>query len=123
METHPFNPNNFIHYKNGNVLYVRDEGFNSFDTKTLLTKMEALVKENDTKNMILDLTTASRPSAEKMHLIKTYMLSISKTCKHLSVITGKNALINISLRFIMINIKIDSISISKTFDEALNKLK
>ncbi|MEP1096999.1 MAG: hypothetical protein ABJG78_17910 [Cyclobacteriaceae bacterium] len=81
-------------------------------------KISKLSKDFDEFFLLIDLTIASRPTAEiRQHIFRKFAI-IKSTVKHVAIFTEKNVLLNMAATFVMKKIGLRSFSIHKTQKEA-----
>jgi len=91
-----------------------------FTIEYLISWADQLAAEWDSYTIVIDLTEASRPSAEERDSIRRVIGSLSRM-NHLAIMTGGNILLNVAVRFIMSGIEGTKVTVHGTMEEALRE--
>ena len=73
--------------------------------------------------MLINLVDSELPNAEVREQLRVEQKKYTQQIEHIAVFTGKNRLINLSVKFVMGKGHLKSVSISKTEQEALNEIE
>ncbi len=86
-------------------------------------KIEELAQSRETFALIIDLRDSARPDAKGRRVLNERFMNIASRLSHCSYITGKNAIINTAIRFVMYGTGLKSFSVDSDEETAIKKLK
>ena len=97
----------------------------AFSTEILLDEMNRLKTEAgyDQYFLVVDVRYSSRPDAEARRMINSKFADFCNDILHASFITGKNAIINTAIRFIMFQTNLNSFSFDSSLEEAFKSFR
>jgi len=106
------------------VLYYKELPIISeFNIKILFDQVERLGSTFETPyGLVIDVTDSVPPSSRVRRAINKRFSNICESVEHVSFCSGKNILINTAIRFIMYQTHLDSFSIHKTQEAAIEAI-
>ena len=87
----------------------------------MLEHLKDQVIKLDRFYMVVDLSEAQRPNADVRTRLKHHLSSMP-TLRHAAVVTGKNIIIRIAVKFVIAGAGFKSYSVHKRFEDALREL-
>ena len=105
----------------GVILYVELPVVSEFSVDVCFDTVDEMIRVHDAHTFLVDLQNAGRPDAaarERLHK----RISGSQKIRHLATVTGKNALINVALRFILAGMLDIKTTVFRTIEEAKQEL-
>ncbi len=93
-----------------------------FSINTMFDQIELLGQQFEEYVFLVDLRASERPDAITRKTLYQRFNKITNI-SHTTFCTGKNFLINTTIRFVMFQTKVPSYSVCKTIEEALQSIK
>ena len=91
-----------------------------FQTVVLFARITELSDRYASFSLVIDLSEATRPNAERRALIqKCFNQELRDKVDHLAIFTGKNFLLNTVTKFVLYGLRMRSTSVHKTEEQAL----
>ncbi len=94
-----------------------------FNINLFFQKAEDLADELDQPGLIIDVSGVTHPNAETRKVINKRFKMICDKVSHVAFVTGKNVLMNTTIRFVMFGTDLKSFSVHKNSVEAVAKIK
>lgn len=86
-------------------------------------QVDLLGKELGLHGLIVDVRNTKRPDAKTRREINQRFGRLCENLSHVAFCTGKNFLVNTTIRFVMNQTNLESFSINKTKEEAIQSIK
>lgn len=107
----------------GRIVYFKEiPVVSSFTANVIFDKKEELLRAHDARALFIDVSETKVPDAETRRTINRRFKSICNEVDHVAFCTGKNAVINTVIRFVMYGINVASFSVNRTFSESVERL-
>lgn len=105
------------------IVFLREHPrCSTFSVTENFRRMEELCSKYEECAYLIDLTGAEVPNAETRRIINYKFQNTPPNVKHVAFFSGKNFLINTAARFVMYQTKLESFSVTKTQEQALEKI-
>lgn len=104
------------------IIWVNEmPNLSPFSINVNFDQMDFLTTEMGAYALIIDLRGTRRPDAKTRRAVNQRFMLISDRLVHCAYITGKNALINAAIQFVMYGMEHSSYSVNATELEAIRK--
>lgn len=94
-----------------------------FSINLMFDRVELLGKKMEAHGLLIDIRNTERPNALARREINQRFSLLCKNLTHVAFCTGKNFLINTTVRFVMYQTNLESFSIKKTIESSIDAIK
>ncbi len=105
------------------ILYDEIPIFSPFSIEIMFSEMTKLANQFNECAYIIDISETQLPDAETRRILNKKFKETLNNVKHVAFVTGKNFIINTAAKFVMFQTNLDSFSINKTREEAVENIK
>jgi len=110
-------------YNENIIFYDEIPIVSPFSIKISFDQIELLSKQLDRYGLLVDIRNTKRPDAMTRRAINGRFVKLCEDIEHVAFCTGSNFLINTAARFILHQTNLNSFSINKTIEEAIEKIE